>query len=210
MARTAATATSIGIPRTIESAPWLLPIPPWGDYSPGDDRVVGGDGNDTLSGFGGDDDIRGGSGDDLVSGGGGNDALMGGGGDDTASGGLGHDWLVLGGGTDTGFGGPGQDTLLGGGGDDALHGEVGHDTVYGESGNDRLFGGDGNDVLWGGGCRGSRDTFRNQRGLNAAHADPNLASCRCRAPSCRRSPRSAPFMRRRTILGSVTPPRAWG
>jgi hypothetical protein len=153
-----------------------------------DDRIVGGNLNDTLSGLGGDDHLRGNGGNDRLLGGGGhdtlvgdadNDTLIGGAGDDRLDGGTGNDRLDGGGGADLVLGGDGADTLLGkagadtlrggtgndrltgGGGADRLEGGGGHDTLAGGGGNDRLDGGTGNDVLTGG--KGA-DTFVFRKG----------------------------------------------
>jgi len=91
----------------------------------------GGEGNDSISGFG---QLNGGAGDDMlvggnyaqtINGGDGNDQLYGGGGDDVLNGGAGEDLLV---------GGPGNDIINGG---DTL-GNIEWDTILvsGTSGND--------------------------------------------------------------------------
>ncbi|MEM7529114.1 MAG: calcium-binding protein, partial [Pseudomonadota bacterium] len=110
--------------------------------------VVGGSGNDTLTGnsdnwgeiFEGDD------GDDLITGNGGIDLLNGRSGDDTLIGGDGNDLtdeLATEDDTD-------DDVLNGGAGDDQLFGEQGNDLLRGGSGDDSLFGGDDDDELQGG------------------------------------------------------------
>lgn len=86
-------------------------------------NVLGGPGNDTITGTTGPDQIFGGSGDDAISGGAGRDALN---------------------------GEDGRDKLTGGDGDDGLFGDGGDDTLDGEAGNDELYGGGGRDVLTGG------------------------------------------------------------
>lgn len=84
------------------------------------------DGNHTM-GMGGNDRIFGGEGDDTIEGGGGSDNLYGEEGDDDLDGGTGHDRL---------FGGEGDDTLAGGGGNDLLLGGEGDDTLSGGAGED--------------------------------------------------------------------------
>ena len=81
-------------------------------------RLVGGDGPDT---------VLGGEGKDRIEGRGGNDDLFGEEGNDTVDGGTGHDRL---------FGGEGSDVLDGGTGDDFLHGGEGDDTLTGGAGED--------------------------------------------------------------------------
>lgn len=75
----------------------------------GDDRILGGFGNDVLDADGGRDFVDGRQGDDSVGGGLGNDTLLGGAGDDSLSGGDGDDQL---------WGGLGADRLDGGAGRD--------------------------------------------------------------------------------------------
>lgn len=113
------------------------------------ENVVGGSGNDTitgnnvanaLSGGAGADSMMGGAGNDTMSGGLGNDRLFGEGDNDLVSGGSGADSL---------FGGDGSDTLNGGDGNDSLEGGTGADLVYGGGGADIISGGDGNDTLAG-------------------------------------------------------------
>lgn len=87
---------------------------------PGDDRLVGGSGNDLLIGEAGADRIQGGSG---------NDVLRGEAGADILHGGLGNDVLR---------GGFGNDVLIGGAGDDLLRGGPGRDRFYGGSGRNRV------------------------------------------------------------------------
>jgi Ca2+-binding RTX toxin-like protein len=97
--------------------------------------LLGGDGNDTLTGGlaaatfdgnNGDDSILGSSKADVITGGGGNDTLVGGKGDDQV------------------FGGSGVDHIFGSSGNDMLYGDAGNDSVFGEDGNDTI-GGDGED-----------------------------------------------------------------
>jgi Ca2+-binding RTX toxin-like protein len=95
--------------------------------------VLGGGGNDTLTGG----DQR-----DFFIGGGGHDRLFGSGGDDRLSGLAGNDYME---------GGSGQDVLTGGDGHDYLIGQSGMDRLYGDNGNDTLLAKDkGYDILHGG------------------------------------------------------------
>ena len=76
-------------------------------------RLMGGDGNDTLNG-----------GDESTGG----DTLMGGAGRDNLNGGAGDDKLMGGAGGDVLLGGDGNDTLTGGAGEDEMTGGTGNDT----------------------------------------------------------------------------------
>ncbi|MCU4181102.1 hypothetical protein [Bosea sp. BH3] len=111
------------------------------DTFTGIERLLFGDGANTVTG---------GNGDDSFDGGAGNDTLKGGAGDDELSGGLGDDNLNGGSGDDIVDGGEGNDVIAGGSGDDDLKGGAGNDTVGGGSGDDRIEGGAGDDVLTGG------------------------------------------------------------
>jgi hypothetical protein len=73
--------------------------------------VLGGSGNDVLTGSSSDNLLRGNNGNDIINGMGGNDILVGGPGDDSLTGGDGRDLIM---------GGLGQDNLSGGGGEDIL------------------------------------------------------------------------------------------
>ena len=128
--------------------------------SPGPDFLDGLGGDDRLSGRGGADTLQGGdgsSGSDFLSGGDGPDLLRAGPGDDALDGGDGDDVLSAAGGSDELHGGSGNDTLIGGAGIDALDGEAGDDTLYGAEpvltggdGADDISGGSGRDALFGG------------------------------------------------------------
>ena len=102
--------------------------------------VVGGAGDDTLTGNGADNQFDGGAGADTLNGGG-NDQLHGGAGTDTLNGGAGHDTLT---------GGTEKDFLNGNAGNDVLHGGDGDDELDGGSNRDFLVGGSGQDILEGG------------------------------------------------------------
>jgi Ca2+-binding RTX toxin-like protein len=107
--------------------------------------VLGGSGNDTLTGTAGADYIdannhptNGNVADtDTLNGGGGNDMLFGRFGNDTLNGGTGNDSLD---------GGDGNDALNGGADNDTLAGGAGTDTLNGGSGDDALDGGAGTDT----------------------------------------------------------------
>ncbi|CCC96833.1 calcium-binding protein [Azospirillum baldaniorum] len=94
-------------------------------------ELIGGDGDDSLTGGAYADSLRGDNGNDWLDGGDGNDTL---------SGGNGNDWLLGGGGNDTLSGGSGNDTLIGGFGDDSLVGGSGADLFV-------FSNGGGNDIL---------------------------------------------------------------
>lgn len=137
-------------------------------------RLLGGMGNDVLSGLVGNDILDGGNGDDLLTGGADNDTLQGGAGIDTVTyfGGApvrvnlgqvtaqatGHGTDVIaevenvssGTGNDTLIGSAAANRLSGGGGHDLLSGGMGNDVLLGELGNDTLDGGAGADRLIGG------------------------------------------------------------
>lgn len=144
----------------------------------GNDRIIGsqlheilsgGEGNDTLYGNAGDDSLMGGQGNDLLLGdeyiaydptsrsvlgalvaSGGHDRLLGGDGNDTLRGHGGNDSLFGETGHDLIEGGEGLDYIDGGHGNDTLYGGDGDDTVMGDAGNDLIFAGNGRDILLGG------------------------------------------------------------
>ena len=94
--------------------------------------------------------VIGGSGDDEITGDGGINALAGGGGNDTLTGGDEGDTLNGGAGNDSVRGGAGNDRLDGGSGADEVLGADGRDSLGGGEGNDRVAGGPGGDTLDGG------------------------------------------------------------
>lgn len=125
----------------------------------GDDKIITGDGADSV--FGGDGDDRlytgagadyaeGGAGDDRLAGDDGNDTLLGGDGNDRLQGGAGRDDLDGGDGDDRVSGGDGSDLIHGGLGNDDLDGGGGNDTIYADDGQDSVSGGAGNDEIYGG------------------------------------------------------------
>ncbi len=142
------------------------------DTLEGFENVIGGQGDDSLTGDGRDNSLAGGAGDDTLDGAAGadsldgqagNDSLVGGTGDDhlsdlagnnTLDGGAGDDLLETGDGNDALSGGEDDDTALAGGGNDRIdlgdgrdsaNGGAGNDTISGDSGQDTLAGGAGSD-----------------------------------------------------------------
>lgn len=122
-------------------------------------KIVGGDGNDrlidglanaTMSGNAGKDTVDGGSGNDRLAGNGSADQVNGEGGDDRMYGGPGDDQMLGGGGVDRLFGEDGNDNLLGGSSADKLYGGAGNDSLIGNDQNDLLDGGAGLDAFSGG------------------------------------------------------------
>jgi Ca2+-binding RTX toxin-like protein len=129
------------------------------------ENLVGGSGNDRLTGNYYNNRIEGGAGDDTLDGGFGDDTLVGGSGKDmasyasdffgttidlvegTASGWQGSDTLV---GIENAEGGQGSDNITGNDGDNLLIGNGGNDTLSGGLGNDTLRGGLGTNTLDGG------------------------------------------------------------
>jgi Ca2+-binding RTX toxin-like protein len=93
--------------------------------------ITGGNAGDELNGGQGPDAITGGSGNDVLNGYGGNDTLSGGAGDDRVSGGDGNDTLTGGPGADTHIAGAGNDTIFANDGeaDVQIHGAAGVDTA---------------------------------------------------------------------------------
>jgi murein DD-endopeptidase MepM/ murein hydrolase activator NlpD/Ca2+-binding RTX toxin-like protein len=81
-------------------------------------NVIGGSGNDTLTGDAQNNVLKGNGGNDVLDGGDGSNLLLGGAGNDTITAGTGRDLLI---------GGAGQDQLSGGSGDDIL---IGDSTKY--------------------------------------------------------------------------------
>jgi len=90
------------------------------DTISGDENVIAGSGNDTITGNSDANNIDAGPGNDTITGGAGNDTLAGGAGNDRLVGDAGNDALQ---------GGPGNDGLVGGDGSDTLAGSVGEPAV---------------------------------------------------------------------------------
>ena len=126
----------------------------------GNDTLLGGAGADVLNAGGGDNTVFGGAGSDeitseagadVIRGNGGDDTIDSGSGDDNVSGGRGDDEISAGDGADRVFGGAGADVLRGDGGADVIFDGAGNDTVMGGGDNDVLIVGAGDDTLMGGG-----------------------------------------------------------
>lgn len=115
----------------------------------GTNVLTGNGGDDTITGGPGEDQIVSGNGNDTIDGGAGNDSIFGGDGDDTISGGLGADSIFGGNGSDTIFGNAGSDSLFGGNQVDTITGGNGNDLLRGGSDDDILRGSDGNDRILG-------------------------------------------------------------
>ncbi len=136
-------------------------------------KVLGGSGDDNITGGGAANVIYGNDGDDTFFGGGGNDKLFGGSGADTFFGGTGNDKMFGGAGRDTADysddtlgitatakqvtgAGVGTDKLnkienvTGGSGNDMITGGSAANILTGNAGDDTLNGGNGNDTLFGG------------------------------------------------------------
>jgi Ca2+-binding RTX toxin-like protein len=126
--------------------------------TPGSDRVVGGNDNDTIygnlgqdviNGNGGDDTVLGGDGSDIITDMAGADILKGGSGSDAVDGGIGNDLIFGGDGQDFTSGGANDNVTLGGQGNDFVRAGDGNDTASGDSGDDWMQGGSGLDLLKG-------------------------------------------------------------
>ena len=116
----------------------------------GNDKITGGDGRERILAGAGTDTIKAGGGDDRVSGGADRDYIDGQGGDDTLTGGDGDDTIYGLSGNDHISGGDGRDYLEGATGNDTIHGEAGNDTISGGRDNDTIHGGAGNDFIYNG------------------------------------------------------------
>lgn len=94
-------------------------------------RLVGGFGNDQLTGGSGRNVFIGGAGNDIMYGRAGNDVFLGGDGNDIMYGMDGNDIIVGGNGNDKLYGGNGRDVLIGSQDDDVLDGGAGEDVLIG-------------------------------------------------------------------------------
>ena len=94
------------------------------------------------------ENVVGGSGNDHITGNEVNNVLEGSGGNDHLYGNLGDDTLIGGAGNDTLWGETDNDLLYGNEGDDTLNGDYGNDTLIGGSGNDEINGGNGDDRIY--------------------------------------------------------------
>ena len=91
--------------------------------------------------------LIGGAGDDVLTGGAGLDHIDTGDGNDKAYGNAGGDVITGGAGRDSIWGGIGDDNINAGAGNDRVSGEVGKDVIAGEKGNDAIYGGPNEDVV---------------------------------------------------------------
>jgi serralysin len=132
----------------------------------GTDRLFGAAGDDTIDGGSGANYLRGDDGADTITGGADFDDINGNMGNDTAHGGLGDDWVVGGKDQDSLFGDVGDDIVYGNLGDDTCDGGAGADLMRGGQGADSLAGGAGND--WLSGDRGD-DTISGGAGADVFH-----------------------------------------
>ncbi|EKN5920441.1 TPA: calcium-binding protein [Yersinia enterocolitica] len=132
-------------------------------------NVIGGSGNNLITGSDKNDNLAGGDGNDVIIGHRSFDAIFGQAGNDILIGGEGDDGLA---------GGAGNDILDGGDGDDELHGDAdgfgpyacesnwrGNDIIFGGRGDDRIEGGKNNDYL-AGGVGNDRYIFSAYDGIN--------------------------------------------
>ena len=138
-----------------------------GDTFTSFENVVGGLGNDDLTGDANDNTIWGRDGDDVIDGGAGNDRIYGEGGADAIDGGDGIDLVLYDHDTtgvtvnlETGTGSGGEaegdtfdniENVLGGHGDDTITGDSNNNVLWGRDGMDVINGGAGDDVLYGDG-----------------------------------------------------------
>jgi Ca2+-binding RTX toxin-like protein len=120
----------------------------------GSNSLVGGTGDDTVTGTDGANYLRGGDGADVITGGAVFDRMNGNAGNDTVHGAAGDDWVS---------GGKDNDQLYGDAGNDIVNGNLGNDTVGGGLGDDRVLGGQGDDVLNG---EAGSDWLAGDRGNN--------------------------------------------
>ncbi len=139
----------------------------------GDDVPIGGDGNDILTDLAGDDVLKGGPGNDAIDGGIGLDIIMGGDGSDFTNGGANANEHFLGAGNDFAIGGQGLDGIFGDSGDDWIEGGDMPDGLMGDSSS--LFFDDrnlpGDDVLIG---QGSDDDYDSEGGDDILVAGPGI------------------------------------
>lgn len=166
----------------------------------GNDVLTGGSNNDLVFGGDGSDSITGRGGDDLYGGGSGNDTLMQSpvaDGSDVLGGGAGSDvvrydgralgvTVTIGAGANDGVSGEGDDVQAD---VEQVRGSRGDDRLFGSPSRDALFGGGGDDVITG---RGGRDTLDGGRGNDTFrardHARDNIRGGRG-VDTCRRRQR---------------------
>ena len=114
-----------------------------------DPLLVGGAGNDGLTGTEGADRINGGAGNDTITSGGGDDLIWAWEGDNSITSGDDNDTLFSGSGHDTIDAGNDNDLINSGAGGDSIDGGAGDDTIHAGDDNDWISGGTGDDVLFG-------------------------------------------------------------
>jgi Ca2+-binding RTX toxin-like protein len=122
-----------------------------GDFSTGDDTIVGGDGDDNLDGRLGDDSIDAGPGNDILQPGEGDDVMDGGDGDDYVAGDPSNAGQYCGEtGNDVLRGGAGADLICAGQGSHTIDGGPGPDSISSLDGapDADVACGDGTDVVW--------------------------------------------------------------
>ena len=112
--------------------------------------LIGGAGNDIITGAKGAESISGGAGNDKLLGNDGNDTINGDAGLDTIQGAFGDDLLNGGDEADSIDGAVGADTINAGAGNDNVTGGTQDDVINGDAGNDKLYGGRDGDVINGG------------------------------------------------------------
>jgi Ca2+-binding RTX toxin-like protein len=110
----------------------------YADGGNGNDRMIGGQGPDTIGGAAGKDIIYGGLGNDRLNGAGGNDKVLGEAGADRCYGGDGNDYIDGGSSNDRLYLNNGLDTAFGAGGNDVFYAI--------DRAQDQLFGGSGSDT----------------------------------------------------------------
>lgn len=118
--------------------------------SSGNDVVTTGPGNDVIYTDGGDDRVTDSGGTNTINTGDGNDQVTTGGGNDVIYTGAGNDTVTDAGGNNWIYTDGGNDTITAGAGNDLIYAGAGDDTVNAGAGNDIVVGGDGNDLLSGG------------------------------------------------------------
>lgn len=159
------------------------------DYASNGVALVGGAGNDTLTGFIYNDRLYGGIGNDNLSGGGGDDTLYGGGGMDIVNGGSGYDTLsyenspsaanvnfvtgAVSGGDAGGDSISGIENFIGSSFNDTVVGDTGANTIDGALGNDSISAGGGDDLLIGG---GGADVLNGDAGIDTASYSKSAAA----------------------------------
>ena len=109
----------------------------YADGGNGNDRMIGGQGPDTMGGAAGKDVLYGGLGNDRLNGAGGNDKVLGEAGSDRVYGGDGNDYMDGGSSVDRLYLGNGLDTAFGSGGNDIFYAiDRASDQIFGGSGQD--------------------------------------------------------------------------